>query len=94
MATARCPCRGRGTGPDHPTTRFQRGVNAGGGSGDPPPGAAAAMGLLGSLRSPPAASAPPALCRSLSAAVAAAEGLQGPVSRRGYGRLGAAMLDA
>ena len=46
------------------------------------------------LRSPPAASAPPALCRSLSAAVAAAEGLQGPVSRRGYGRLGAAMLDA
>ena len=46
------------------------------------------------LHSPPAASAPPALRRSLSAAVAAAAGLQGPVSRRGYGRLGAAMLDA
>lgn len=25
MATARCPCLGRGTGPDHPRTRFHRG---------------------------------------------------------------------
>lgn len=25
MATALCPCLGRGTGPDHPRTRFHRG---------------------------------------------------------------------
>lgn len=28
MATALCPCRGLGTGPDQPTTRFQRGCRA------------------------------------------------------------------
>ncbi|MEE6527285.1 hypothetical protein FKM82_028556 [Ascaphus truei] len=30
MDTARCPCRGLGTGPDQPTTRFQRGCRAAG----------------------------------------------------------------
>lgn len=28
IATALCPCLGRGTGPDHPRTRFQRGWSA------------------------------------------------------------------